>query len=102
MLLELAIGDAYGAGFEYVNRHLIDQFNNLSGYIQHPRHTKTKPGMYTDDTQMTLAIVETILSGDHWTPANLARRFVEVFKRDQREGYAGRFYEFLCHVRDGE
>ena len=29
MLLELTIGDAYGAGFEYVNRQLIRQFNTL-------------------------------------------------------------------------
>lgn len=102
MLLELAIGDAYGAGFEYANRHLIKQFNNLNAYMQHPRHSGTKPGMYTDDTQMTLAIVEAILSGENWSPANLARRFVEVFKRDPREGYASRFYGFLRQVRDGE
>lgn len=50
MLLELAIGDAYGAGFEYVNRHLIEQFNNLSGYHHHPRHKAYAPGViYIDD-----------------------------------------------------
>jgi len=47
MLLELAIGDAYGAGFEYVNKMLIRQFNDLGKYIKHPRHS-TKPGQYTD------------------------------------------------------
>jgi ADP-ribosyl-[dinitrogen reductase] hydrolase len=101
MLLELAIGDAYGAGFEYANRQLIRQFNDLSRYFQHPRHS-TRPGQYTDDTQMTLAIVESILSGEDWTPLNLAERFVEVFKRDPREGYAGRFYEFLRQSYSGE
>ncbi|MFN8373972.1 MAG: ADP-ribosylglycohydrolase family protein [Anaerolineae bacterium] len=101
MLLELAIGDAYGAGFEYVNRQLIAQFNNLSRYVKHPRHS-TKPGQYTDDTQMSLAVAEAIVSGEPWTPLNLARRFVEVFKRDPREGYAGNFYQFLRHVKDGE
>jgi ADP-ribosyl-[dinitrogen reductase] hydrolase len=101
MLLELAVGDAYGAGFEYANRQLIRQFNDLSRYVQHPRHG-TRPGQYTDDTQMTLAIVEAILSGEDWTLLNLARRFVEVFKRDAREGYAGSFHAFLRRVRDGE
>jgi ADP-ribosyl-[dinitrogen reductase] hydrolase len=100
MLLELAIGDAYGAGFEYANRQLIRQFNTLAQYHQHPRHN-TRPGQYTDDTQMTLAIAEAIVSGEEWTPLNLANRFVEVFKRDPREGYAGRFYDFLKHVQDG-
>ena len=32
MLLELAIGDAYGAGFEYVkSREFIRENNNLQG-----------------------------------------------------------------------
>jgi ADP-ribosylglycohydrolase len=101
MLIELAVGDAYGAGFEYVNTQLIRQFNDLSRYVKHPRHS-TPPGHYTDDTQMSLAIAELIVSGDAWTPLNLASKFVEVFKRDPREGYASRFYQFLQHVRDGQ
>jgi ADP-ribosyl-[dinitrogen reductase] hydrolase len=102
MLLELAVGDAYGAGFEYVNGQLIRQFNTLERYHKHPTHSGTKPGMYTDDTQMSLAIAEAILSGERWTPLNLATRFVECFKRDQREGYSQRFWQFLKQVRDGD
>ncbi len=101
MLIELAIGDAYGAGFEYVNHQLIRQFNNLGIYVQHPRHS-TRPGQYTDDTQMSLAIAEAIVSGETWTPINLANRFVDVFKRDPREGYAGGFHAFLQSVNNGE
>lgn len=100
MLLEIAIGDAYGAGFEYVSTAIIRAHNDLSGYIQHPRHG-TKPGQYTDDTQMSIAIAEAIVSGEEWTPLMLANRFVTVFKRDPREGYAGRFQEFLGRVEDG-
>ena len=101
MLLELAIGDAYGAGFEYVDREMIRQHNNLSCYVKHPRHN-IQPGSYTDDTQMSLAIAETIVSGEPWKPTVLAHKFVEVFQRDPREGYATGFYHFLLHVRDGE
>ncbi len=101
MLLELAIGDAYGAGFEYVSRKLIDEHNDLSAYVQHPRHESIAPGEYTDDTQMTLAIAEAIVAGDSWTPDNLAARFVDVFKRNPREGYASRFYAFLHTMKDG-
>lgn len=101
MLLEIAIGDAYGAGFEYVSPAIIREHNDLSGYIQHPRHA-TRPGQYTDDTQMSIAVAEAILSGEEWTPLMLANRFVEAYKRDPREGYAGRFQEFLEYVQDGE
>lgn len=36
MLLELAIGDAYGAGFEYADEMIA--LNDLSRYVKHPRH----------------------------------------------------------------
>ena len=100
MLLELAIGDAYGAGFEYTSKHVPER-NNLSAYLRHPRHN-TQPGQYTDDTQMSLAIAEAIVSEDTWTPLYLVRRFVEVFHRDLREGYASRFYAFLQQTQTGE
>ena len=57
--------------------------------------------MYTDDTQMSLAIAEALVSGERWTPENLAERFIDVFHRDPREGYAGGFYTFLQEVRSG-
>ena len=101
MLVELAIGDAYGAGFEYVNGRFIAEHNNLSAYVQHPRHG-TKPGSYTDDTQMSIAIAEALVSDEAWIPENIANRFVDCFKRDPREGYAGRFYEFLNRVHTGQ
>ncbi len=101
MLVELAIGDAYGAGFEFAEADFVATHNTLSAYVQHPRHT-LKPGSYTDDTQMSLAIAETLISQDPWTPEVLASRFVTTFKRDPREGYASRFYEFLLSVNDGE
>lgn len=101
MLLELAIGDAYGAGFEYAFQEIVESHNNLSGYIKYPKHA-IPPGCYTDDTQMSLAVAEAILSGREWTPHLLAQAFVTAFKRDPREGYAGRFYEFLQQVPTAE
>src|SRR5947208_3168886 len=100
MLVELAIGDACGAGFEYAADRIVREQNNLSAYIQHPRHG-IKPGCYTDDTQMSIAVAEAIVSDEPWTPENLAQRFVAAFKRDPREGYAGSFYGFLQEVKDG-
>ncbi len=100
MLVELAVGDAYGAGFEYVEPSLVRHHNDLSGYFKHPRH-RIKPGCYTDDTQMSLAIAEMIVEDVPWTREAIAAKFVEVFKRDPREGYAGRFYKFLKQVKDG-
>jgi ADP-ribosylglycohydrolase len=100
MLLELAIGDAYGSGFEYASERLVRERNDLSAYIQHPRHPLT-PGCYTDDTQMSIAVVEAMLSGQAWNADLLASSFVEVFRRDPRQGYSKRTYGVLSNARDG-
>ena len=100
MLVELAIGDAYGAGFEYAADWIVRKHNNLAAYVQHPRHG-IRPGCYTDDTQMSLAVAEAIMSDEPWTPELLAEHFVSAFKRDPREGYAGSFYAFLNEIKDG-
>ncbi|MEH1989969.1 MAG: ADP-ribosylglycohydrolase family protein [Nostoc sp.] len=99
MLLELAIADAYGAGFEYADEMIAN--NDLSQYVQHPRF-RLNPGSYTDDTQMSIAIAEVIVAQAPWTAEVLADSFVTAFKRDEREGYSRSFYHFLGEIQDGE
>ncbi|GAA4528163.1 ADP-ribosylglycohydrolase family protein [Amycolatopsis samaneae] len=101
MLIELAVGDAYGAGFEYADPEFVKAHNTLGGYVQHPHHRGVLPGRYTDDTQMTLAIAEQLVSGEPWTGRALAERFVRGYHRDPRDGYAGRFHQLLSDVGDG-
>jgi len=101
MLLECAIFDAYGSGFEFAPPSGHRQ-NDLRCYYSHPRFRQI-PGAYTDDTEMSLGISELLVEGQKWTPLNIATKFVEVFKRNgQKTGYAHRFYEFLCSVNNGE
>lgn len=94
MLLELAIGDAYGAGFEFAKKEIIDKEHTLTKYCD-SRIDKIKAGQYTDDTQMTLAIMEMMITGKEWTFENITESFIKVFQRDKRQGYAKRFYQFL-------
>lgn len=99
VLSKTAIGDAYGAGFEYADEHHVRSNNLLSGYVRNQRHN-LKPGFYTDDTQMAMAVAEVIVAGQFSRQA-LADSFVYCFKRDQREGYARGFYSLLCQVANG-
>jgi ADP-ribosyl-[dinitrogen reductase] hydrolase len=101
MLIELAIGDAYGAAFEYVPRKHIDDHHDCKRYAKHPRH-KLGAGVYTDDTQMSIAVAELITDGAPWDRATIARYFVGAFHRDPREGYARGFYQFLREHEDAE
>ena len=96
MLLEIAVGDALGAGYEFndaaIEQHRADL---LHGYVQHAKHTGIRPGMYTDDTQMSIGTAEAIISGDPWTPETLVRHWLAAFRRDTRDGYARGFQAFL-------
>lgn len=100
MLIDLAIGDAYGAGFEFAPPGFVAACNTLNGYVVAPGQ-KLEVGHYTDDTQMSIAITEAVLSKKAWTPKNPADRFVSSFKRDPRPGYAQGFYGLLQDVKNG-
>lgn len=100
MLLEIAIFDSYAYGFEYAYPSGHRQ-NDLRCYYSHPKWRQI-PGQYSDDTEMSIAVAELLVEQQEWTPLNVASKFIEVFKRNnQRTGYAARFYEFLCSVKDG-
>jgi ADP-ribosylglycohydrolase len=101
MLVELAVGDAYGAGREFADPQLVEATNDGVTYLQHPLHKGLRPGRYTDDTQMSIGLSEFLLAKQPTTYVMLARYFVWAFKRDPRVGYSQRFYEFLVKVKNG-
>lgn len=100
MLLEAAIGDAYGIGFEYQPAEYVRKYNLLQAYRPHGRYPSLNK-KYSDDTQMSMAIAELMLEAKTWTPQLIADKFVTVFKRDVRKGYASGFYDFLMSIEDG-
>ena len=66
MLLHIAMADAYGMAREYVKtsefpEHVAEVLK-FEKYHKHPSYHKLAPGMYTDDTQMSIAITEVLLS----------------------------------------
>ena len=62
MILEAAIGDAYGAGFEFRDSDFIQKYNNLTEYHPHELYTEIFK-KYTDDTQMALNVLFFYLLG---------------------------------------
>lgn len=96
MLVEMAIADAYGAGFEYRDDHYVAKHNNLWRY--HPHQLgDIEPGHYTDDTQMSIALAEMMLDSNDWTSENIAKRFFTTYARDPRKGYSKRIQSQLEH-----
>ncbi len=77
MITEGAIGDAYGAGFEFANLEKIRTKNTISTYETHPLFEEIQ-GKYTDDTQMAIAIAELLIDEKEWTALKVANKFVET------------------------
>ncbi|WP_375605447.1 ADP-ribosylglycohydrolase family protein [Flavobacterium davisii] len=100
MILQAAIGDAYGAGFEFQKQEFIDDTNDVTAYYPHGLYSEIYK-RYTDDTQMAIAITELVLEDLDWTEERVAQKFVEVFHRDKRKGYSDRVYNALDQSNNG-
>ena len=86
-LVGCAVGDALGAPFEGYWEHqlpgrkaLLRGFAEIEGY---PR------GQYTDDTQLTLATVESIVKQRDLVPADIARSIAALWKNQSVVGPGG-------------
>jgi ADP-ribosylglycohydrolase len=99
MLFEIAIGDAYGSGFEFCPRAKIARANDGLHYEAHEKGIP--PGRYTDDTQMSVAVAELLLRADEPDGDAFADAFLAAYRRDPRPGYASHFAVLLQACASG-
>ncbi len=88
MLLGIAIGDAFGMTYGLPeDRESLKDRIDLSGFSPRmkKRVIRRPAGMYTDETQMSIALVELMLSDKEFNQENLADFFVRCYKRDPLE-----------------
>lgn len=87
VLVGCAIGDALGVPFETMqskNKFLKD-WNGLS-YLGSRSH-KLDPGQYSDDTQMSLCVTNSLLECQEFNPDDLAQRYQEWFFSGAARGF---------------
>lgn len=110
MLLRIAQGDAFGMACEFRTDNLKAALE-FDRYIRHPEWGP-EAGHYTDDTQMSIAVAESLIHPQGRRPPKYARpedltkealaeAFVQAYKRDPRPGYAVKFQAFLDSVSSG-
>ncbi len=101
MLLRIAQGDTYGMSCEYDDQNLEEALK-FERYIRHPKWGPDV-GMYTDDTQMSIANVLCLLDSQasNHNRGTYAELFVLQFKQDERPGYAPHFQKILESVKSG-
>jgi ADP-ribosyl-[dinitrogen reductase] hydrolase len=86
-LLGCAIGDALGAPYEGLWSHSIpDQDNLMKGFAEFEGYP---PGQFTDDTQLTIATVQSILKVGDVSPAHIARSIAALWKKQAVIGPGG-------------
>jgi ADP-ribosylglycohydrolase len=98
MLLEMAVADAYGIAFEFVEPEVLELNgvrNTMARYYQNPNYAGVKPGQYTDDTQRALANCNIMCNHNEYDAEEYANEYLEILKRDPRDGYSRRYQKFL-------
>ena len=97
MLIEQAVGDAYGAAFEFTTRPAIP--NDLTVFGRHPKGgVGMVDGVYTDDTIRAIANARVLLSGDEndrFRPEAYMRAYQDEYRKDRRAGWSSRFQAML-------
>lgn len=89
VLLRTAQADAYALAVEFVgpeHSDLVEQTLQVDRFRANPRYTYPA-ARYSDDTQMSIAVAEVMLTGDLDTPA-FAEAFVRCYRRDPRDAYS--------------
>lgn len=95
----MAVGDAFGMKYEFVTHDQSVAEADLH-FGPNPNFAAYQAGEYTDDTQMSLANAELLLSpafteAAHVTDDALIAQWLAAFKRDKRLGYSQTMYAVL-------
>jgi len=93
----LSVGDAFGE--RLMRKSHTFRVRLLAG-LEDARHLPSGGWEYTDDTQMALSIVETLVKHGTMDQDQLARSFGEHF--EPRRGYGMAMYELLPRLQAGQ
>src|SRR5574338_15573 len=87
VLLGTAVGDALGVPFEtkLANYEPLVAWDGKS-YLGSEHHG-LQPGQYSDDTQMSLMVAESLIENHGFNPDDLAERYVDWIVSGRARGY---------------
>lgn len=87
VMMGLAVGDALGAAWEGVTSDLIFEMGPADKIVE---HASGREIYYTDDTQMTISVVQTLIELGTIDKHHLARKFAENYHPDRGYGQGAR------------
>lgn len=83
----LAVGDAVGSAWEGVPADMIYSMGPADRIVE---HAKRDPIYYTDDTQMTISVLQELIERKSINKYSLAKRFAENYHPDRGYGQGAR------------
>jgi ADP-ribosyl-[dinitrogen reductase] hydrolase len=100
-LLGCAVGDALGAPYEGLwARSIPDEETLLAGFAEFEGYPR---GQFTDDTQLTIATVQSILAKGFLSPPDVARSLAALWKKQRVIGPGGAcMHAALTFLRTGD
>jgi ADP-ribosylglycohydrolase len=101
-LLGGAIGDALGVPFEtkLVNYQPLIDWDGLT-YLGSEHH-KLLPGQYSDDTQMSIMVAESLIKNSGFNPDDLAKRYEEWFFSGTARGWGKTTMMAVTNLQNGK
>ena len=95
-LLGTAVGDALGMPFEGMSSEAITR---VRGEVMEMIPARLGAGTYTDDTEMMIALAESLVECREFSGSDLAKRFLNYF--DPRRGYGWGTIQVMKLLRAG-
>jgi poly(ADP-ribose) glycohydrolase ARH3 len=98
-LLGTAVGDILGANVEFFSRsEIIQEHGLLVNFLDSPARPM---GMFTDDTEMTIALAASLVSCRSLDGAHCATAYAKAFIAEPRRGYGPSASQILNMLAEG-
>lgn len=97
-LTGLAIGDALGMPFEMAmasNERLRAWTGHFEDGSKSPYTKDLKPGQWTDDTKMAMALAESLIEEQAYSPARAAKKYLEWYRSGDLRGIGTATYRAM-------
>ncbi|MDF1696388.1 MAG: ADP-ribosylglycohydrolase family protein [Saprospiraceae bacterium] len=91
-----SVGDALGSQYENAKQE-TDVFDPLNDY-----HPKTRAPRITDDTQLTIAAIESLILDPHASPDNVAKVMVQLYNQKKLVGLGASTFQALRELKMGQ
>lgn len=102
VLLGTAVGDALGVPFEKKLVNNEDLVNWDGKTFLGSEHHKLLPGQYSDDTQMSLMVAESLLDNKGFNPDDLSARYVDWMASGRARGWGKTTLMAIQNLQSGK